>query len=103
MCVLHLFQALLMELQGFLPSSQRSQVGQPLSPFLFVYVGEAHSHMIKGCGEAKLICYFKPASDAPRINHIQFADGTFIFCYVNEDQVMNAKATLLCFQAVSQA
>lgn len=53
MCVLHLFQALLMDLQGFLPSSQRSQVGQPLSPFLFVYVGEAHSHMIKGCGEAK--------------------------------------------------
>ena len=39
--------------------------------------------------------------DVGRAKHSQFTDDTLIFCEVEEDQIINIKAILLCFKVVS--
>lgn len=48
--------------------------GDPLSPFLFVIVGEALSHMVEAASQAGLISGFKAAGSIPPISHLQFDD-----------------------------
>lgn len=59
------------------------------------------SRMVKAVVSADLIRGFKVCESALPISLLQFADDMLIFCEDNEDQIKNVKATLLCFEAVS--
>lgn len=87
--------------KGFFPVQRGLGQGDPLTPFLFVIVGEALSRMIGAAEKAGLIVGFKAAAKAPIISRLQFADDMLIFCGAEEDQVRSIKAVLLCFEAVS--
>lgn len=57
--------------------------------------------MITKAVNAGMFKGFKVARDSPVISHLQYADDTLIFCGPREDQIINVKATVLCFEAVS--
>lgn len=53
-------------------------------------------------GEANLISGFLPATSAPMVTHLQFANDTIIFCAAEEEQVKNVLTILRCFKDVSK-
>ena len=73
--------------KGFFPSQRGLRHRDPLSPFLLVIVGEAFSLMLAAAEVGSLIHGFAPAPNSLVISHLQFADGTLIFCDANVDQV----------------
>lgn len=48
-----------------------------------------------------LISGFEPAREPLVVSFLQFADDTLIFCGAEEKEIVNVKAFLLCFEAVS--
>lgn len=62
--------------KGFFPARRGLRQGDPLSPFLFVIVAEALSHMIIVAGDVSLISSFSPSEDALSITHLKFANDT---------------------------
>lgn len=71
--------------KGFFPAQRGLRQGDPLSPFLFLIVGEAFSRMLAAAAVRRLIQGFAPAPNSPVISHLQFADDTIIFCDTNEN------------------
>lgn len=57
-------------------------------------VDEALRCLLEVGGNENLIEGFKLVSSGPIIAHLQFLDGTLIFCDVKEDQSKNVKAAL---------
>lgn len=51
--------------------------------------------MIEFAGDVDLLMGFVPTTSLPPINHLQFVDGTLIFCGAKEEQIWNVKAILL--------
>eukprot|EP00268_Persea_americana_P008169 TRINITY_DN13144_c0_g1_i12.p1 TRINITY_DN13144_c0_g1~~TRINITY_DN13144_c0_g1_i12.p1 ORF type:complete len:489 (+),score=85.97 TRINITY_DN13144_c0_g1_i12:613-2079(+) len=86
---------------GFFSASRGLRQGDPLSPFLFVIIGEALSRMLHAGVNANLFEGFRPANTILEISHLQFADDTLLFCNADEDQLRNVKAILFYFEAVS--
>lgn len=66
-----------------------SRQGDPLSPFLFVIVGEALSRMIDAARDANLITDFFPTRGAPVITHLQYANDTLLFGAAEESEGRN--------------
>ena len=75
--------------------------GDPLSPFLFVNIGEALSRTLHAGVNAKLFEGFQPSYANLEISHLQFADNTLLFCNTTEEKLHNVKDILLCFEVVS--
>ena len=84
---------------GFFQAQRGLRQGGPLSPFLFVLVGEALCWMIEAASSMELIKGFKPARFVSVVNLLQFADESLIFCGA-EEQTVNVKTILLCFEVV---
>lgn len=55
----------------------------------------------QGISDGGFIRRLSSGQEHPCKNHLQYADGTLIFCGENEDQIRNVKATLISFEAVS--
>lgn len=75
--------------KGYFPARRGLRQGVPISPFPispFLIVAEALGKMIKGAVNAGLFKGFKVARNYPAINHLQFADDTFIFCGASDEQ-----------------
>lgn len=86
--------------KGFFKAQWGLRQGDPLSPSLFVLIGEDLCRMIYRAMEAHLISGFRPTVEGPTITHLQFADDIIIFCNANEEEVVrNVKAIILCFSA----
>lgn len=64
--------------KGYFPAQRGLRQGDPLSPFLFVIVGEALTIMVVAADEVGLINGFRTAENTPVITHLQFADDTDI-------------------------
>ncbi|XP_026416071.1 uncharacterized protein LOC113311449 [Papaver somniferum] len=71
---------------GYFKSKKRIRQGYPLSPFLFLLVGEALSYMIKQAQDQSLISGFNVADDGNSVSHLQFADDTLIFLDADIEQ-----------------
>ena len=63
--------------------------GDPLSPYLFVIVGEALSRMIEAAAGGNLINGFGTGINGPTVSNLQFADDTLLFCDADEDEIKN--------------
>ena len=75
-------------------------IGLPgiLSPSLFVIEAKA-LRMVTVAENAGLITGFNEERDVSPISYLQFV--TLVSCNASENQIENAKATLICFEAVS--
>ena len=54
--------------------------GDPLSPFLFVLVGEVFNKMVEKAKGLNLVEGLKVGHDAIDISHLQFADDMLVLC-----------------------
>lgn len=68
---------------------------------LFLLGGETSSKMLAATMFADLLRGFQLTKDASMVSHLQFTDNTLIFCDVEDEQVKNIIAILLCFEDVS--
>jgi len=57
--------------------------GDPLSPYLFLFVAEGLSCMLKGAEERGEIKGVKVCREAPTISHLLFADDSLILMHAN--------------------
>ncbi|XP_059664285.1 uncharacterized protein LOC132310063 [Cornus florida] len=89
---------------GFFSSSRGLRQGDPLSPFLFLFVMEAFSRLMKKATELGLLRGFRVGRDAvsqSEISHLMFADDTLVLCDANVSQIRYLRCILIWFQVVS--
>lgn len=72
---------------GYFKSKKGIRQGNPMSPFLFLLVGEALTFMIKRAQEQGLLSGFQVKNDGLMISHLQFANDTLIFLDADIEQV----------------
>lgn len=75
--------------------------GDPLSPLLFVLVGDVLNLLIDKATSQSLWSGVKVSKDGPIISHLQFADDTIMFTPQNVNHLLNIKNTLILFQLAS--
>nr|CCA65974.1 hypothetical protein [Beta vulgaris subsp. vulgaris] len=75
--------------------------GDPLSPFLFVIIGEALNQLIIKATRLNLWRGIETSRDGPMISHLQYADDTLVFSDTSTDSLKSIKSTLILFQLVS--
>ena len=89
---------------GFFESFRGLRQGDPLSPFLFLIVMEALSHLLARAGTGHFIKGFLvgcPEEESLDISHLLFVDDTLIFCGADPLQLWYLKGVFIWFQAVS--
>ncbi|XP_015960748.1 uncharacterized protein LOC107484719 [Arachis duranensis] len=72
--------------------------GDRLSPFLFVLVVDVLHQMIGEAVRNGCISPLLVGKDSIELSHIQFADGTILFCLLEEAMIKNYKRLLRCFE-----
>lgn len=75
--------------------------GDPLSPFLFVLVGEVLNLLIKKATSMNLWNGISITQSDVSITHLQYADDTLIFCDARLESLINIKKMLIIFQLAS--
>ncbi|XP_058106238.1 uncharacterized protein LOC131249446 [Magnolia sinica] len=87
--------------KGFFKSSRGLRQGDPLSPLLFLLIGEALSKMlIRGHDQGILRGLSMPGLTHP-LTHIQFVDDILKFSQPSPQYVNHLRTALHCFEAVS--
>jgi hypothetical protein len=72
-------------LESFAPSRGLRQ-GDPLSPFLFLFVADGFSALLKKEIDSNLVDPVKVCRRAPGVSHLLFADDTLLFFKVTPQQ-----------------
>jgi hypothetical protein len=80
-------------LEAFSPTRGLRQ-GDPLSPFLFLFVADRLSYLLQKEVESNGITPIKVCRRAPGILHLLFADDTLLFFKASGDQALRIKQTL---------
>ena len=89
---------------GFFAGSRGLRQGDPLSPFLFVIVIEALSHLLDRAVREGLCSGFivgKSDETSLMVSHLLFADDTLIFCDADSDQISNLRHVFSWFEVCS--
>ncbi|XP_059630150.1 uncharacterized protein LOC132273143 [Cornus florida] len=89
---------------GFFSSSRGLRQGDPLSPFLFLFVMEALSRLMRRVVELGFLRGFRVSSDVTsqlEISHLMFADDTLVLYDADVSQLRYLKCVLIWFQVVS--
>jgi hypothetical protein len=81
----------------FTPSRGLKQ-GDPLSPYLFLLVGEALTCILKKCNREGKITPLKVARNAPGISHLLFADDSLLFFKATPEEARAVDSALNFFQ-----
>lgn len=84
-------------LDSFYPSRGLRQ-GDPLSPYLFLFVAEGLSRALEAECSISNITPLKVARGAPGISHLLFADDSLLFFKATGDQATSIKSALNVFQ-----
>lgn len=82
--------------QEFLPTRGLRQ-GDPLSPYLFLFIQEVFSKLITKAVEDGRITGIKPRRLCPSISHLLFADDTIVFMQVSDQASFHLKDVLNLF------
>jgi hypothetical protein len=77
----------------FTPSRGLRQ-GDPLSPYLFLFVADGLSKLINRKVQQNLLQELRICRGAPGVSHLLFADDTLLFFKVDVDQAMQVKDTI---------
>lgn len=75
--------------------------GDPLSLVLFNIVAEGLNILLSRALHMGLIKGVKVGSNGVLISHLQFADDSILFCEAEENEVVNLKRILRCFEILS--
>ncbi|KAK1666249.1 hypothetical protein QYE76_054408 [Lolium multiflorum] len=75
--------------------------GDPLSPLLFNFIGEALSGILSAAGAAGHLHGVVPHLIPGGISHLQYADDTLILIQNSEENIANLKFLLMCFEDMS--
>ena len=70
-------------LESFIPSRGLRQ-GDPLSPFLFLFVADALSLLVNKAISVEGLVGVKVCRRAPMISHLLFADDSLLFFHASE-------------------
>lgn len=84
-------------LEPFSPTRGLRQ-GDPLSPYLFLFVGEALSSILRIETSEKRITPLKVARGAPGISNLLFADDSLLFFKATQEEARAADSALKFFQ-----
>jgi hypothetical protein len=82
-----------METGAFMPTRGLRQ-GDPLSPYLFLFVTEGLSSLLKGAESRGEIEGIQVCRDAPEVSHLLFADDSLILMHADKRNADNLKCLL---------
>ncbi|XP_028058827.1 uncharacterized protein LOC114262653 [Camellia sinensis] len=80
---------------------KRLRQEDPLSPFLFIITTEGLNLLLERAIEKGLSKGSSVGPEQLGISHLQFADDTIIFCEGENEEVLNIKRVLRCFEVMS--
>jgi hypothetical protein len=80
-------------LDSFVPSRGLRQ-GDPLSPFLFLFIADGLSALLRQAIEQQHITPVKVCARAPGVSHLLFADDTLLFFKANPLEAQQAKRVI---------
>ena len=83
-------------LESFSPSRGLRQ-GDPLSPFLFLFVADALSTLIEKAAREDGLIGVRICRGAPEITHLLFVDDSLLFFQANNQQALLVKGVLNTF------
>ncbi|KAL9672560.1 hypothetical protein QQ045_028811 [Rhodiola kirilowii] len=75
--------------------------GDPLSPFLFLIAAEGLSRMLSKAKELGILRGVEWVKEGERMNHLQYADDTIIFCDAEMEEIKTLRRILKSFEAAS--
>ncbi|KAK1692879.1 hypothetical protein QYE76_009576 [Lolium multiflorum] len=75
--------------------------GDPLSPLLFNFIGEALSGILSAASKAGHIHGLVPHLLPGGVTHLQYADDTLILIQGSDEDIANLKFLLMCFEDMS--
>jgi hypothetical protein len=84
-------------LESFVPSRGLRQ-GDPLSPYLFLFMVDGLSKLIQEKVQQHHIQEMHMCRQAPGISHLLFADDTLLFLKASEDQALRIKEVLQVYE-----
>jgi hypothetical protein len=85
-------------LEAFSPSRGLRQ-GDPLSPFLFLFVADGLSTLLRNEVNQNRITPLKVCRRAPGISHLLFADDTLLFFRATKEEALCVRKTLDVYAA----
>ena len=83
----------------FFRSYKGLRQGNPLSPLLFNFVGDALSAMLSSAARVGDLQGVIPQLVEGGLTHLQYADDTIIFLKKTDTNIRNMKFILFCFEA----
>jgi hypothetical protein len=84
-------------LESFTPTCGLRQ-GDPLSPYLFLFVADGFSKLIQDRVQHRHIQELHVCRQAPGISHLLFADDTLLFLKATEEQALKVKEVIQVFE-----
>jgi hypothetical protein len=84
-------------LESFKPTRGLCQ-GDPLSPYLFLFVGESLSTLLHNRIQSNMIQELKICRKSPRISHLLFVDDSLLFFQANADQANKIDEVLRLYE-----
>ena len=74
--------------------------GEPLSPFLFILIGEVFNRMVVKAKTLNLVEGIRIDNDAIELSHIQFTDDTLVICLKSKSSLLNFRRLMDIFSVM---